>query len=247
MNVNHIQALVEKDLNVFMRKKGILYAVVILPFAFSIGIPAILNYAITYRVKNPAAVATTIATLIPSFSYLFVILAGIAPIQISTYSLVGEKVEKSMEPLLATPLTDSEILLSKTIIAFFPTLITLTISETIFTIIIDAIIPNLGDNYLPNWTFLFIALIIVPLTLLLSIEIGIIVSSRVNDARSASQLGMVLLIPLFAVYLLSETNVITLDQTTLYEIAGILVVVNLILFITARLIFQREQILTKWK
>lgn len=247
MNVNHVMALVQKDFNVFMKKKSIIYAVVLLPFAFSIGIPAILNYAITHRSQGPAAVASVVALLIPSFSYLFVILAGIAPIQIATYSLVGEKVEKSMEPLLATPLTDSEILLSKGLIAFVPSLIALLISETIFAVIIDAIIPNLGDNYLPNWDFLFMALVIVPLTLIISIDIGIIVSSRVNDARSASQLGMALLIPLFAVYLLAETKVITLDQTTLYQIAGILVVADIILFMIARLLFQREQILTKWK
>ena len=44
--------------------------------------------------------------LLDSFSFFFVIIATIIPTAISSYSIVGEKVEKSLEPLLATPATD---------------------------------------------------------------------------------------------------------------------------------------------
>ncbi|MFW9929965.1 MAG: ABC transporter permease subunit [Candidatus Thorarchaeota archaeon] len=243
MNINHVRALVEKDFNVFMKKKSIIYAVVILPLAFSIGMPALLIY-IQSRSK---AIASNMGVIISSFSYLFVVLGAIAPIQISSYSLVGEKVEKCIEPLLATPLTDSEILLSKSIIAFFPSLIALYISASIFTVLVDSTIQNLGENYLPDWSFTVILLIILPLTLLFSIEIGIIVSSQVNDARSASQLGMVFIIPLFAIFLLKNAQIITFDQNTLLIIAGVLIIGDIILFVISRILFRREQILTKWK
>jgi hypothetical protein len=42
------------------------------------------------------------------------------PVAIASYSLVGEKIERSLEPLLATPATDGEILLGKGIAAFVP-------------------------------------------------------------------------------------------------------------------------------
>ena len=51
--------------------------------------------------------------------FIFIILAAIIPTVIGSYSIVGEKIEK-LETLLATPTTDSEILLGKTLAAFLP-------------------------------------------------------------------------------------------------------------------------------
>ena len=50
-----------------------------------------------------------------AFSIWFLIGAAVIPATIASYSLVGEKIQKSLEPLLATPMTDGEILLGKTI------------------------------------------------------------------------------------------------------------------------------------
>ena len=242
MNVNHISSLVAKDMNVFLRKKTVLYTVVLLPLALGIGFPALLNYM---QSRKPLT-AQGLNVLMPTFSFFYVILASIAPVQIATYSLIGEKIEKSIEPLLATPITDNEILLGKSLIAFVPSIIAIYISASIFTILIDNTVANL-PYLLPDWTFGFILVIMVPLTLLFSIEVGIIVSSRVNDARSGSQLGMLFIIPFVGIYLGSELSVITLDQNTMYAIAGVLLLVDIVLFFISKFLFQREQILTNWK
>jgi ABC-2 type transport system permease protein len=58
-----------------------------------------------------------------SFSFWFVMGASLLPTGIASYSLVGEKVQKSLEPLLATPTTDEEILAGKAVAAFIPVII----------------------------------------------------------------------------------------------------------------------------
>jgi ABC-2 type transport system permease protein len=51
--------------------------------------------------------------VINAFLFFFIIGAVSLPVGIAAYSVVGEKVEKSLEPLLTTPLTDGEILMGK--------------------------------------------------------------------------------------------------------------------------------------
>lgn len=65
--------------------------------------------------------------------------AAILPTAIDSYSMVGEKVEKSLEPLLATPTTDSELLLGKSIAVFLPPLIATYIGALIFMVLMDIV------------------------------------------------------------------------------------------------------------
>ena len=183
-----------------------------------------------------------------SFSFFFVIGAAYIPLGIASYSIVGEKVEKSLEPLLATPLTDGEILLGKAISAVLPTLVAMYVAAIVFMIGIDATtFGRLGYNYFPNWNFGVLLLIVVPVAVVMSVLFSVIVSSRANDVRSASSYGIFILFPLLAIYILSEISIISLDINGFLIIAGILSAVDVALYFVSRSAFQREEILTKWK
>jgi ABC-2 type transport system permease protein len=86
--------------------------------------PLILSVGFSVVVEGDIAPSSGIvsdyALGLNSLVYFFVVLAAILPASIAAYSIVGEKIEKSLEPLLATPTTDGEILLGKTIAAFVP-------------------------------------------------------------------------------------------------------------------------------
>ncbi|MFX1408057.1 MAG: ABC transporter permease subunit [Promethearchaeota archaeon] len=159
-----------------------------------------------------------------------------------------QKTEKTLEPLLATPTTDDEILLGKSLAAFLAVIIMIFISAVIFMVLMDIFTTTkVGYIYFPNWFFATMILLDSPLGCIMSIELSVIISSRVKDVRSAQQLAVLTIIPFFALYLLTEISVITLDVNTLLLIAGILAIIDLGLFFTSRAIFQREEILTKWK
>ncbi|MFX1568407.1 MAG: ABC transporter permease subunit [Promethearchaeota archaeon] len=244
MNRKNVWTITTKDIGLFIKKKLILYSALILPLALSIGLPMIAWYVTNHR-------NVPIQLLFPifnAFSFFFLVLAAVIPTVIGSYSFVGEKTEKTLEPLLATPTTDDEILLGKSLAAFLPVIIMIFMSAVIFTALMDIFtFAKVGYLYFPNWSFAIIVLLNSPLACIMSIEFSVLVSSRVNDVRSAQQLAALIIIPLIALYLLTELSVITLDVNTLLLIAGILAIIDIGLFFANRAIFQREEILTKWK
>jgi len=243
MNLRHSWIIARKDIKVFIRKKTVLYLVVLLPLLLSILFPLVIEFG-----KGGGITGPYLLTLLHSFEWFFVIIPAIIPAPIASYSIVGEKLEKSLERLLATPTTDGEILLGKGIAAFIPAIIATYVGASIFMTLIDVITNSrLGYLYYPNWDMGVILFVVAPLALLLSIELNIITSSRVTDVRAAGQAGSLMFLPFIGIYLASEIGIITLDTNTLLIIAGVIAVLDVVMFRISTSLFQREQILTKWK
>jgi len=245
MNLRHSWIIARKDIKIFIRKRTVLYTLILLPLLLSVLFPLVIEFGGRSSGGIPPS---EIPTLLHSFEWFFVIIPAIIPAPIASYSIVGEKLEKSLERLLATPTTDGEILLGKCIATFIPAIIATYAGATIFMALTDSVTyTRLGNTlYYPNWDMGTI-LLLAPLALLLSIELNIITSSRVSDVRSASQLGGLMFLPFIGVYLASEMGAITLDINTLLVIAGVIAVLDVVMFRMSTSIFQREQILTKWK
>ena len=234
-----------RDFKIFGHQKYVWYALIIFPVIISVLPPAIIQFAAN---REPGIPAARIPTLLDSFSIFLLMGAAFLPLGIASYTIVGEKIEKSLEPLLATPLTDGEILLGKTVSAFLPTLLAMYTGALFFIIGTDAVTyPLLGYLYFPNWNIVIILLILLPAAIIMSVEFSIIISSRVNDVRSANNFGILMYFPFLAIYLTSQIGIITLDNNTLLIIAGIIFVIDIVLFFVSTAMFKREEILTKWK
>jgi ABC-2 type transport system permease protein len=237
--------IAKKDIKEFLRKRTVLYTLVALPLIVSILFPSIVAYSLH---KSAGIRASELTILLQSFSWWFVITPAIIPTPIASYSIVGEKVEKSLEPLLAAPVTDGEVLLGKSIAAFLPAIIATYASAAIFMTYMDAVtFGTLGYLYFPNSGIALILLVLAPLSVIISIEANVLASSRVNDVRSASQLGGLMFLPFMGIYLLGEIGVVNLDTTNLLYIAVVMAVAALVLFRISTATFRREEILTKWK
>jgi ABC-2 type transport system permease protein len=242
MRLSKAWLIATRDFKVFRRQKNIWYSIIIFPILISVLFPIILAYV------GQRGLAANLPNLLNSFSFFIVIGAAYIPLGIASYSIVGEKVEKSLEPLLATPLTDGEILLGKAIAAVLPTLVAMYAGAIVFMVGVDAVtFGELGYNYFPNWTFGVLLLVLVPVAVIMSVLYSIIVSSRVNDVRSANGYGIFIFLPFLAIYLASEIGIISLDLTGLLIIAGILFAIDIALYFVSTAAFQREEILTKWK
>ena len=243
MRLSKAWTIASKDFKTFTKRKNILYTLLYFEGVVSIGLPFLIRYLST---KANAVVA--LPQLIDAFSFLYVIGAALAPVGIASYSLIGEKVQKSLEPLLATPTTDEEILAGKSIAAFLPAMGATFLGVLIFTVLVDLFTHNvLNSLYFPNWNIVIILFIQAPLACLLSVGYNVLVSSRMNDVRSAQQLGSLIILPLGAVYLLSELKVLSLTSDNMWIMAAVLLVIDGILFYLVKATFQREEILTKWK
>lgn len=245
MDMQNAWNVARKDFKIYRRKPSVIYATVAMPVIVGVVFPFIVNSSLNRGTKGLSAVAAP--GLMDSFSLWFIIASAIIPTAIASYSLVGEKIQKSLEPMLATPMSDSDILLGKTLSALLLPLVALYAGSVSFMALMDYFTHGLlGYNYYPNLhigAILFAA----PFAALLSVEVNVIISSRMTDVRSAQQSGALLMLPFIGVFLASELGFFALDDTNLVILAGVLAVISLSMFFVAKATFQREEILTRWK
>jgi ABC-2 type transport system permease protein len=243
MRLSKAWIVASKEFKTFTKRKNILYSALYFEGVVSIGLPFLIRY-----IAGKTAGAEALPFLLSAFSFLFVIGASLLPVTIASYSLVGEKVQKSLEPLLATPTTDEEILAGKSIAAFLPAIAINLIGAFIFATLVDLFTHSiLKSLYYPNWNIVIILFLLAPLACIMSVGYNVLISSRVNDVRAAQQLGALILLPFVAVYLLSEIRILDLTTNNLLIMAAILVAIDVVVFFLAKTTFQREEILTKWK
>ena len=242
MRISKAWIIAAKDIRVFLRKRYTIYSLIVFPIIIGIGLPFVLHTVIA---KNLGVQHLT--DLMNAFAFFFAIGASLIPTLLASYSLVGEKVEKSLEPLLAAPITDSELLLGKGIGAFLPTIGSLYIGAVVFMVLSDLVTHStLGYYYFPNWTIGILLLILMPLMCVLSVEWSVIVSARASDPRAAQLQGVLIAIPMLFIYVATEVGVIKLNTGTIWIISGAAFIVDIILFFLSTRTFQREEILTKW-
>ena len=244
MRLSKARLITAKDLKTFRRKSGIISSLVMFEVLVAIVLPIILN-RVAARSAGPRLV---LPNLINAFSLWFVMGAAVLPVGIASYSLVGEKLQHSLEPLLAAPVSDTEILVGKAMAALLPTVAATYVGAVIFMTLVDAFTHGtLHYNVYPNATIAVILLVLVPLVSLFSVGVNVLISSRVNDVRTAQQLGALIpAIPLGAIYGLTETGIITLSVTNLWFMAAALAVLDgLAIYATLRT-FRRDRILTTW-
>ncbi|HUK85406.1 MAG TPA: hypothetical protein VLU95_06060 [Candidatus Acidoferrum sp.] len=239
----------QKDLSVIRRNKYVFYSLIAMPIILGVILPATFVFALNAEVSalphNQFVVAAN--QLVSTSTMYLVLIAAILPSILASYSFVGEKVEKSLEPLLATPTTDGELLLGKSLAAFVPCLAVTYIAAAISATILDVwSITRVGYFLVPDLFWFLAILVLTPLTCLMSVEANVIVSSKVNDIRAAQQLGGLVVLPIIALVLVvvlgAQLSVLLATLTSI-----ILVIVDIALFYLSRETFQREEILTKWK
>lgn len=245
MRLSQALIVTSKELQTFRKKRNILYSTFIVPLIVSFLFPLVIRYDL----QKSGTAALDLPYLLPAFFFFYFVLAGLIPSTIASYSIVGEKVEKSLEPLLATPTTDSEILLGKGIAAVIPPMAAILAGAAVFMGLTDAMTAGrLGYYFFPNWSAALVLFFMVPLGTVMSVEWSVMVSSRVNDIRVAQQISSLLIVPFAGIYVGGELNLIQLgDIGTLLVITGVLVLVDLVFLYVVRATFQREEILTKWK
>jgi len=245
MKLSKAWIIAEKDFAIFRKKKSVIYSVVLFPLFVSISLPLIVQFIGS---KSGGIPAEALPTVLNAYSLFFITGAVTLPTAIASYSLVGEKVQKSIEPLLATPTTEREILLGKSIAAFLLPIAALYIGAVIFMVLIDSLTySTLGYIYFPNWNMAIIMVLVAPLGSILAIEFDILISSRVSDVRAAQQLGGIVALPFVGIYVLAKASIFSLDSSNLLIISASLVAIDVILFYISEGLFRSEKILTKWK
>lgn len=195
---------------------------------------------------SPAELAQGVVAL--QFSVLYLILPVIIPSVIAAYSIVGEKSNRTLEPLLATPVKTWELLVGKSIAAVLPAVIVTWLSGVIFIAVLAALAVSsrvFAAVITPGW---LVALFLwTPVLSLLAVAFMTAISARVNDPRTAEQFSAWFVIPFLLIFLGQMFGIIVLGVFFALVALLVLVALTFVAFWVAARLFQREVILTRWK
>jgi ABC-2 type transport system permease protein len=184
--------------------------------------------------------------IVLNFLAYFLLIPAMVPMAIATQSVIGEKTARSLEPQLATPIEVSELIVGKALAAAAPAVVATWSVFVLYGLVNGAIADPALTRLIFNDVWRVAMVSLVPLICLLSVLLGIIVSARVNDARTAQQIGGFIVIPVIAVAIagfFSGQASFTMEQVIMGDL-----VVALLIGVAVALgswIFDREQILTR--
>jgi ABC-2 type transport system permease protein len=186
--------------------------------------------------------------LISEFMMLFMIVPVAIPVTIAAYSIVGEKSTRSLEPLLATPITTFELLVGKCLAAVIPAVLATYAAFGIFALGSWIIVANKTLlTALLDARWLIAIFLVGPLLAFMAVSFALMVSSRVNDPRVAEQVSMVVILPVLAGFFGQVAGLFVLNKQIISVVALVMLVLDLLLLYLTTRVFQREQILTRWK
>jgi ABC-2 type transport system permease protein len=186
--------------------------------------------------------------LVSEFMMLFMLVPVAIPVTIAAYSIVGEKTTRSLEPLLATPVTTVELLMGKCLAAIIPAVLATYAAFGIFAFGSWIILANkILLTALLDLRWLIAIFIVGPLIAVLAVTFSLMVSSRVNDPRAAEQISMVVILPVLAGFFGQVAGLFVLNARLITIVAVIMVILDAVMLYLTTRVFQREQILTRWK
>ncbi len=184
--------------------------------------------------------------IVLNFMAYFLLIPAMVPMAIATQSVIGEKTSRALEPQLATPLEVSELILGKAIASALPAVLATWGVYLLYGFVNGAVADPRLTNLIFNDQWRVAMLTLVPLICMLSVLLGIIVSSRVTDARTAQQIGGFIVLPVIGVAIagfFSGQATFSLQQVLLGDLV-VAVLIGLAL-VAGNWIFDRESILTR--
>jgi ABC-2 type transport system permease protein len=261
-----IRTLIRKEFLDLARNRAALVPVVlvtamslVLPFGIAILIPVLTGRGLgddadLVKVSATGGIQAGLSNdarvqlfLFQQFLMLFLLTPITGAMALAAHAIVGEKQARTLEPLLATPITTFELLAAKVFGALIPTLaISLVGLALYFAGIVAFGAPGVASAMASARTLVLIVLV-APAAALVSLQSAILISSRVNDARTAQQFGVLIIIPLTAILVAQFTGSIWLTAATLAMVGAGLLVFWLLLTLLSVVVFDREAILTRWR
>lgn len=179
------------------------------------------------------------------FERLFPFLMLVVGFFPSTFSLVialetfvGEKERRSLEALLATPVTDVQLYMGKLLAAVTPPVIASYLGMIVYVLML-----GLGLGWWPTPAMLLLGFGLATVKALVMVSGAVIVSSQSTSVRAANLVASFIIVPM-ALLLQAEAGLLLYaNYSALWLIVLALFIVNVILIRMGVRIFNREQLL----
>jgi ABC-type Na+ efflux pump permease subunit len=253
MNLSLIRTVAEKDLKEVQQNKGAWVTATIVPVVFLIVLPLILillpgtvglpmeklfaaDSPATLMMKNVPSLAdqlaglnelqswvvlTTGSMLAPFFLIMPLMFASI----VGAESFAGEKERKTLEALIYTPATDTELFLGKVAASVVPAVLLAWVSFAIYIVVVNVAGWHImGRIWFPTPQWWPLMLWVTPAVATLSMALTVLISARVSTFMEAYQMSGSLVVLVLALVAGQVTGV-------LYLSVGIALLVGLVIWL----------------
>ncbi len=235
VNRRQVRGIVGKELREFRRNRSITFGMAVVPLIFCVqplvqvftldptaAVPLRREHVLLYMLGVPA--------LVPSF--------------VAAYSIVGEREQGTLEPVLTTPVRREELVLGKALAALLPAIGVAYAVFALFLACVEIVAAPAVASALIRPSDLVAQVLFTPLLAGWSIWVAMLISARANDIRVAQQLSTVSSLPSVAVTTLIALNVISASLATALTAGAALVLLNSIGLRAVSAAFDRERLVS---
>jgi ABC-2 type transport system permease protein len=238
MSPGRVGAVVHKEIREFRRNRFVIGTMAVLPLVF-----LITPMVTIFRV--PASASTSqVRAAFGVISLLMLVVPVVLPPVIAAYSVVGERDQGTLEPVLTAPVRGSELLLGKAVATFLPSVGLAYVIYIIVLVSIRIAAAHVVSDVAFRAPELLAQVLFIPLLALWSIWVGIGISSRATDVRVAQQLATLASLPLLAFTSLISFQIITPSVPLAVGLALGLVAIDVAGWRIVSRLFDRERLIT---
>lgn len=268
MNLDHVAAIVRKDLVVVLRNRGVLLPLLVTPLlllfvlpAFLVLGPELLSDAApglesggTFENLVPALEATADGgapvwertVLVYLVAPLYLLVPLVAATVLAADSFAGERERRTLEALLHSPTTDRELFLGKLLVAYLPALTLALVSFAGYTVWANLLGARaIGGIFFPTASWLVLAFWLAPGVSALGLGLMVIVSSRVRSLQAAHQIGSLIIMPFVLVVIAQISGSLFFDVTTVVLFGVIVWGVAALTLLWGVRTFDRDRVATR--
>jgi len=169
---------------------------------------------------------------------------AIVPAFVAAYSVVGERQQGTLEPVLTTPVRREEFLLGKALAALLPSIAVAYAVYALFLALVELFAEPAVASALVHVSDLVAQVLFTPLLAGWTIWISVAISTRSNDPRTAQQLGALAGLPSVAVTTLIALSVIRPSLSLAIVAVAVLLLLNGLGWRITSAMFDRERLIT---
>ena len=273
MNWKHIFTIAGKDIEEARGNRAVWLPMLIVPLIFVVALPLGIIYGMSssasvsasltndpdmaaFMANMPAFMTQAIqgldgiqSTLVLMLGYMFAPFFLIIPLMFSTIiaseSFAGERERKTIEALLYSPATDTELFLGKVFAAGLPSLLITWGSFLGYILVVNAASYSImGRIWFPLDTWYPMIFWIAPAISLLGIAATVLISSRVQTFMGAYQASASLVLLVVGLMIGQVTGVLYLSVGLGLIIGVVIWLVDIVLTAIAVRTFNREKLLS---
>jgi uncharacterized membrane protein SpoIIM required for sporulation/ABC-type transport system involved in multi-copper enzyme maturation permease subunit len=231
-----VLTLVRREIRDTLRDWRIVVPIIVLTVFFPILMSIVADMALNWVAKYGDPIIGE--RLVP----FLLMVVGFFPISFSLVialeTFVGEKERNSLEPLLATPLTDAQLYLGKTLAAVIPPLLAAYLGVTVYLVGL-----YFFKGWAPSLTLLILMILLTTAEGVVMVSGAVVLSSQTTSVRAANLLASFIIIPMALLVQGEAIIMFYAHYSVLWWIVLFLAIVDVILVRMGIHIFNREELL----